>query len=280
MASSQCLEFYDSQGILTDQPYWVSCVGTDFNLVIQSPNNIGAYTIDWGDGTPVLGGPSLVPPQTLIHLYTATVDTFIVTFTEIATGCVITGIVVLEEYTSASIQIPINSLTQICAPQSIDFLNSSTDVSETTVFTWDFGDGTQPLVFDHTNWGQIVTHTYQQGTVSCQTQVLLTATNYCNDLSGGPSTATFNPIRVWDLDTAAISASATLLCYPDTVVDFQNVSIRNCINQGNINQRYEYWNFGDYWGAGHDSIFDWTAWPPAPVHTASPTQTVSGVATS
>jgi len=103
--------------------------------------------------------------------------------------------------------------------------------------------------------------------VSCETQVTLTASNYCTDLAGAPSVATFNPIRVWDTDTAAISASATLLCYPDTIVDFQNVSIRNCINQGNIHQRYEYWNFGDYWGVGQDSIVDWTAWPPAPVHT-------------
>jgi PKD repeat protein len=32
--------------------------------------------------------------------------------------------------------------------------------------------------------------------------------------------------------------------------------------QGNIYQRYEYWNFGDYWGLGYDSIIDWRAWPP------------------
>jgi gliding motility-associated-like protein len=135
------------------------------------------------------------------------------------------------------------------------------------MFTWDFGDGSPPLVFDHTNWGQTISHTYQQGTVSCETVVLLTAENYCNTLQGGPSAATFNPIRVWDIDTAVISASATLLCYPDTVVDFLNTSIRNCIDQGNIHQRYEYWNFGDYWGTGTDSIFDWSPWPPAAPYT-------------
>lgn len=265
--TAQCPELYDGMGVPDMQPYWISCTGADYTLVVQSPQNIGAYTIDWGDGSPMTTGASLVPPQSVSHLYTATVDTFVVTFTETATGCVITGVVVMEEYTSASIQIPINTLTQICAPQSIEFTNSSTDVSQNTVFTWDFGDGSPPLVFDHTNWGQTISHTYQQGTVSCETVVLLTAENYCNTIQGGPSAATFNPIRVWDIDTAVISASATLLCYPDTVVDFLNTSIRNCLNQGNIHQRYEYWNFGDYWGTGNDSIFDWSPWPPAAPHT-------------
>ena len=32
-----------------------------------------------------------------------------------------------------------------------------------------------------------------------------------------------------------------------------NTTDRNCFQQGNIFQRYEYWNFGDYWGTGQDS---------------------------
>jgi hypothetical protein len=54
---------------------------------------------------------------------------------------------------------------------------------------------------------------------------------------------------------------------PDTVVTFLNVTDRNCLTQGNIYQRFEYWNFGDYWGAGQDSIIDWTPWPPTFPHT-------------
>lgn len=266
-ANAQCLELYDGQGILTDQPYWVSCTGGDYTLNIQSTWNIGQYSIDWGDGSPITTGNSLVPPAMVSHLYPAVVDTFVVTFTELNTGCIITGVVVMEEFVSASIQIPVNTLTQVCAPEAIQFTNSSTDVSPTTTFTWDFGDMSNVAVYDHTNWGQTISHTYQQGTVSCETFVTLSAENYCTQLAGGPSVATFNPLRVWDIDTAVISASATLLCYPDTVVDFVNTSIRNCINQGNIAQRYEYWNFGDYWGTGHDSIIDWAPWPPPPVHT-------------
>lgn len=262
-ANAQCPELNDFFGVPNNNPYWYDCTGGNFTLNITSPDNIGNWTVDWGDGSPIDNGPSLNPGGSISHLYTSTVDTFVVTFTEVGTGCVITGVVVMEEATSASIQIPVGGLTQACAPDVLEFINSSTNVSQTTVFTWDFGDGSPLEVYDYTNWNQTVTHTYLPGTVNCETQVTLTAENYCNTIQGGNSTATFNPIRIWDVDDAAIDASETLLCYPDTTVVFQNVTNRNCLFQGNIAQRYEYWNFGDYWGLGYDSIVGWTPWPPA-----------------
>ena len=45
----------------------------------------------------------------------------------------------MEQSSSASIQIPLGGLTQVCAPHPVDFINSSTNVSPNTVFTWDFG---------------------------------------------------------------------------------------------------------------------------------------------
>lgn len=259
---AQCPVVYDFYGQSSSNPYWYSCSGSNFNFNLASPSTWGAFSIDWGDGSPVTTGSSWSPPTFQNHVYSAAVDTFIVTITEISSGCVVTGVVVMEEATSASIQIPVGGLTQACAPQMMEFINSSTNVSETTVFTWDFGDGSPLLTFDHTNWLQTIQHVYQQGTVNCETVVRLTAENYCNTVQGGHSTATFNPIRIWDLDDPSISASATLLCYPDTIVTFTNTTHRNCLFQGNIYQRYEYWNFGDYWGLGHDSIIDWTPWPP------------------
>ncbi len=266
-ASAQCPQLYDYYGVPVSNPYWYSCSGTNFTLLIASPSSIGNFSVDWGDGSPLYVGGSLVPPMSVSHVYTAAVDTFVVTFTEIGTGCVVQGVVVMEESTSASIQIPVGGLTQVCAPQSVDFINSSTNTSPNTVFTWDFGDGSPLEVYDWTNLGQTITHWYQQGTVSCETTVTLYAENSCNTLQGGPSVATFNPIRVWDLDSAQIAPSATLLCYPDTVVTFLNTTMRNCLTQGNIYQRFEHWNFGDYWGVGQDSIIDWTPWPPTFPHT-------------
>ena len=67
---------------------------------------------------------------------------------------------------------------------------------------------------------------------------------------------------MWDLDEARITPSATLLCYPDTIVQYTNNTIRNCFPEGNQSQRFERWNFGDYWGLGRDSIIEWRPWNP------------------
>jgi len=261
-AGAQCPQLYDYNGAPSAAPVWYSCSGSNFTLLIASPSSIGAYAIDWGDGSPVASGTSLVSPQSVSHIYASAVTQYTVTFTESSSGCVVTGTVIMEESTSASIQIPIGGLTQVCAPQAVEFINSSTNVSPNTVFTWDFGDGSPLQVEPYTNLGQTLSHTYLPGTVGCETSVMLYAENTCNTLQGGPSVASFNPIRVWDLDSAQIAPSATLLCWPDRTVTFLNTTDRNCLQQGNIYQRFEYWNFGDYWGTGQDSIIDWSPWPP------------------
>ncbi len=260
-AFAQC-QLYDFFGNPSNNPYWYSCNGNNFSLNLQSPNTIGAWTINWGDGSPIQSGAGLAPPTAIVHTYAATVDSFLLTFTETATGCTVNGVVIMEQATSASIQVPVGGLTQACAPQTMAFINSSTNTSETTVFTWNFGDGSPIEVYDYTNLGETVYHTYQVGTVDCETVVTLSAENYCNTVQGGPSSATFNPIRIWDIDDAGITASETILCFPDNTVILTNTTERNCLFQGNIYQRFEYWNFGDYWGLGYDSIIDWRAWPP------------------
>lgn len=264
---SQCPRVFDFYGQTPAQPYWYSCSGDNYSFNLSTPNTWDGYTIDWGDGTPISSGASWSPTVFQNHLYAAAVATYTVTITETSSGCVVVGTVVMEEASSASIQIPVGGVTQSCAPQVMQFINSSTNVSATTSFTWDFGDGSPVLTFDYTNWLQTIAHTYEQGTVDCETEVTLTAENICNTVQGGSSEATFNPIRIWDVDDPGITASATMLCYPDTTVTFTNTTVRNCLMQGNIYQRYEYWNFGDYWGAGEDSIIGWTPWPPTFPHT-------------
>lgn len=263
-AFSQC-QLFDFYGNASSNPTWYSCNGNSYTLSIQSPNSFGPWTIDWGDGSPVQSGSSLVPPAGIVHIYGATVDIYNLTFT--SGGCTINGVVVMEEATNASIQVPVGGLTQACAPQDMQFINSSTNTSTTTTFIWNFGDGSANETYDYTNLGQTINHTYQKGTVDCETVVTLTAENNCNTVQGGPSNATFNPIRIWDIDDAGITASATTLCFPDNQVTYTNTTERNCLFQGNIYQRYEYWNFGDYWGLGHDSIIEWRPWPPTFPHT-------------
>jgi len=137
----QCPEVFDFNGTVGQNPYWYSCSGTDYTLNIQSPDDWGAYEIDWGDGSAISTGVSWTSPVSIPHTYTAAVDTFIVVISELISGCTVQGVFVMEEATSASIQIPVGGLTQACAPQELEFINSATNVSETTVFTWDFGDG-------------------------------------------------------------------------------------------------------------------------------------------
>jgi PKD repeat protein len=266
-AEAQCFQVYDGFGVIQNTPYFIGCSGSDYTIYLQTDIALGNYTIVWGDGTANSSGATLTPPTYVQHTYLATVDTFNISITDHSTGCVINGVVVLEEPVNASIQIPLGGVTVVCAPSPINFINSSTNVSSTTTFTWDFGDGSAPLVFGAGNAGQTVTHSYLRNTVSCETVVTLTAENYCS--FGNPTIANFSPLMVYDLDTAVINATATTLCYPDTVVTFDNATLKNCLPEGNVQQRYEYWNLGDYWGLGYDSIIPWIPFdPPAqPGHT-------------
>ncbi len=259
-SQAQCFQAFDGLGVLQNTPYYIGCSGGDYAIFVQTDLALGNYTIVWGDGTANATGASLTPPTYVQHTYSATVDTFNITITDNSNGCVINGVVVMEEAVNASIQIPVGGVTVVCAPSPITFINSTTNVSATTIFTWDFGDGTPPAIFNSTNAGLPVIHAYQRNAVSCETVVTLTAENYCS--FGNPTAANFSPLMVFDLDTAVINASANTLCYPDTVVTFDNATIKNCLPQGNVQQRYEYWNLGDYWGLGYDSIIPWIPFDP------------------
>ena len=128
-SSAQCPQVYDFYGNLVDNPYWYSCSGTNFSFNLQSPDNWDEVVVDWGDGSPVTTQAPWTSPDILNHTYTAAVDTFIVVITEPTSGCAIQGVVVMEEATSASIQIPVGGLTQACAPEVLEFTNSSTNTT-------------------------------------------------------------------------------------------------------------------------------------------------------
>lgn len=270
LVTAQCPQIFDYLGNLSTNPYFINCQGTGtYNMNVASNTNWGAYTINWGDGTANTVGGAYAANSLINHTYnSATPDTFVITITIPSQGCVLTGLAVMEKPVNASIQIPIGGVTTACAPKALLFTNSSTDVSETTWFTWNFGDGTPPVTFNYTNAGQTISHNYLPGTVNCQTAVTLTADNYCTTV---PTIANFNPIQIYDKDDAAITPSAFIKCWPDNVFTFTNTTNRNCVPQGNTFQREEKWNLGNYWGLGHDSIINWRPWPPtSPLSVAYP----------
>jgi len=270
LVTAQCPQIYDYLGNLVNKPYFIDCQGTGiYNLNFASNTSWGAYSIDWGDGTPNTVGGSYSANALINHTYnSATPDTFVITLSIPALSCTLTGIAVMEKPVNASIQIPIGGVTTVCAPKALLFVNSSTDVSETTWFTWNFGDGSPPQTFNSTNALQTISHTYLPGTVNCQTAVTLTAKNYCTPV---PTIANFNPIQIYDKDDANITPSAFIKCWPDNVFTYTNTTNRNCVPQGNTFQRQERWNLGDHWGLGHDSIVGWRPWPPtSPLTVAYP----------
>ena len=55
---------------------------------------------------------------------------------------------------------------------------------------------------------------------------------------------------------ASISPSAYIKCWPNSSFTFSNTST-NCPTNGNLFQRMEKWNLGNYWGLGRDSIIEW-----------------------
>lgn len=256
-----CPKVLDNEGDPSSNPYWYSCAGGDFTFNLQTLSNWGDVTINWGDGSAVQNVTAFNSGSIIPHVYAAAVDTFIVTIDQLSSTCLVTGVVVMEQPTAASIQIPFGYDTQACVPASLFFTNSSTNVSQTTVFEWDFGDGTT-ATFDASNLGQTIEHFYEPGTVSCETQVTLTAENYCNALQGNASIATFNPIHLWDKDQPNIGTTTITRCYPDTTFSFTNTGTRNCYNQGNIYPRLVQWTFGTPSEVGTNTTTPWYPYPP------------------
>ncbi len=265
LSNAACPQIYDYLGNLSSNPTFIDCTGSgSYNMNISSNAGWGAYTIIWGDGTPNTVAGGYTANTFVNHTYTSGSPTsYTLTLLIPSSSCTLTATVIMEKPVNSSIQIPVGGITTACAPKALQFVNASTDVSATTTFTWNFGDGTAPVVFNASNAGQTVTHTYNPGTVNCQTAVTLSAMNFCTNI---PTIANFNPIQIYDIDNAAITPSAFIKCFPDNTFTFNNTTNRNCVPQGNTFQRQERWNLGDHWGLGRDSIIDWRPWPPtAPI---------------
>jgi len=258
---AQCPQLYDYLGNLTTTPQFISCTGTSYALNVISNSGWGTYTVNWGDGSPVSSGSSYAANSaTLSHTYAAATSTYPLVLMIPALNCTLTSPVIMELQTNAVISIPNGFPTYGCAPKTLTFQNTSTDVSSTTSFTFMFGDGSAPIIFNSSNSGQLVSHTYPKGSVpTCATTASLFAKNFCNVT---PSLSQYGPIQIYDIDAAAIASDITH-CVPDNNFVFSNTTTRNCLPQGNTFQRQEKWYLGDYWSLGHDSIINWNPWPPS-----------------
>jgi gliding motility-associated-like protein len=256
---AQCPKFFDGNTLLSSNPYWISCSGLAFDINVVSDTSFGSYAITWGDGSSTTSGSSYTANSIIPHSYVVATDTFLVTITTSSPSCIVTGVVVMEKAVNSVIQIPLGSASSVCNVGNMSFINLSTDASPTTVFTWNFGDGSTLLSSGLLGLADTITHSFSSGTVNCQTTVTLTAQNYCS--AGIASISQINPISVYEKDQVSFFPDAFIKCFPTALFTFTNTTISNCGVQGNSAQRYEKWNFHDYWNLGRDSITNWIAWP-------------------
>ena len=262
LGKAQCPQVLNYLGVPSSNPYWLSCSGSSvYVLNFQSPSSWGTYTINWGDFSPDHTSVFYTGNSIINHTYTTVnPDTFVVTLNVPSLSCTMTGVVVMEKPVVSGVSIPIGGTTAACAPAALQFSNASTDVSETTKFIWNYGDGSPPVQLTYTNAGTIVTHTYLLNTVNCQTAVTLSAWNYCS--LGSTAIATYSPINIYQRDNATLVPDKFVTCWPNSIFTFSNTTSQSCLAQGNNFQRRQYWNLGNYWGMGGDSIHNWTPWPP------------------
>lgn len=236
----QCpAKFYDGNGQASDSPVWQSChflasEPDSYTLELIPVNSLTDYVIDFGDGSPVATGSSLAAGVSLFHTYN-NLGSYEVTITCCGCPTPTIGKVNNSRPPTAVIIGPTVGGNVGCAPHMIPFKNDSYNVDEQTTFTWDFGDGTI-LHLDHTNAGQTINHIYQRESSDCGIVVMLTARNSCDSF-----VTTWSPVNIYDIDTAIIEPSYTLLCTSDRTATFHNNSNLNCVT----GSRSEFWDMGD-----------------------------------
>lgn len=228
---SQCVNpvLYDI-GLTTTSstPRWVNCIDNpslpnSFTLNLVSNHAINSFSVNWGDGNTNSGGPVAAGDIIATHTYT-TLDSFTLSFTETIAGCsprTITGKVINDRKTGAS-ALPPTLGSSGCVPHSLTFINQSNNPSPHTRFTWEWGDQTSDITTGVASASAAMSHTYQRGQAGCNMTVRLTAQTMC-----ATTFSSYGPFDFWDLDTALVNASATVLCNDDNVT-FRDISLYNC----------------------------------------------------
>src|SRR4051812_9760389 len=102
---AQCPLIYDYLGNLSVNPQFLYCQAGSYNLNIVSTSAFGTYTINWGDGSPNTTGASNAALNPIQHIYSATVNTFVITLT-LPSVCTRTYLVAMELPVTAAICIP------------------------------------------------------------------------------------------------------------------------------------------------------------------------------
>lgn len=208
----------DTQYCLTPVDNTTSEIVTFFNTTTGAVS----YTWTFGDGSPPFTTASLA---SFTHTY-STYGTFTVTMVATgANGCTTTTTltVVFDKFVSASFVVPLAEFSG-CVPHTVTPVNASLNAD---TYTWNFGDGTPPVV---TTSPIAPSHVY---TVGGSYTISVVAANSCNS-----STSTVGPITVVGPPVINFTATPALGCSPQTV------TFGNTTTGASPTNNY-YWDFGN-----------------------------------
>ena len=258
-ALGQCPNILNEDGDAVDAPEYLICtdyLGADWTFFPATDGDWENLTVNWGDGSTSFyaNWNNTASSDTVSHIYPNDHGTYNLTFS--SGDCIRTLTLQKSLIPNPSLVVPIGYPTGVCAPDTIVFQNLTTNATPDTEFEWFFGDGAS-----ETNGDSLVHHVYQQSSAGCQMIVTLQATNTCLEAEfGTPATSSIDYVNIWDKDDPIIDASALVLCWPDNAVDLRNVSDKNCLNNGNTQQRFETWDFNGPYGPGGISGYSRRPW--------------------
>jgi len=240
--TSKAPKVYDQYGASTYAPSWLNCIvyradPDSFEIKVSSAVDLKSFSVIWGDGAQDTGIAKLIAGDSLKHFYTQTgIYIYKIVLYDSATSCrdTLYGKVINQRQPTAGISGPTAGSNRGCAPHTVQFKNTSYNVTSETLITWDFGDGKR-LETSATGVADSVKHTYTEAL--CGGIVTLIATNAC-----GTSQTTWNPIDISEKDKAQIGVDTTN-CDPKVpFVFYNNTADLYCINP---DPKEYYWDFGD-----------------------------------
>ena len=207
-----------------------------------------SYTIDWGDGTDIYESTTPPNPLDVEHTY-FDLGMWTLSYSVLGiNGCSNTIEQLVTNITNPAIGVSTDGNTTACAPMELCFnIENYVANHESTVYTVDFGDGSQNEVFNHPPPEEVC---YNYTSTSCPGEpytFTLNAENLCSY-----SQTTINPITVFIPPTSSFYPPEIINCV-NTSVDFINTSElgygQNCEELNTF-----IWDFGD----GSSPVFSTT----------------------
>ncbi|MBC7425538.1 MAG: PKD domain-containing protein, partial [Bacteroidia bacterium] len=237
--TTKASKIQDQNGAYSYAPVFMNCLqyGTDpdtFRIKVIPQDTLKKLVIIWGDGTVDTSTKTLKSGQAVSHLYNK-LGTFTYKIVTTNGSCrdTVYGTLYNQRVPSAGIIGPPTGSNRGCVPHIIRVINNSFNITDNTMFTWEFGDG-KTYESGGGSAKDTIYHKYTTGV--CGATLKITARNVC-----GSSFTTWNPVDISDRDIAKVSYDIS--CDPKLPYVFHNLSIDRYCLVPDIKQYF--WDFGD-----------------------------------